>query len=91
MTTVLSDRTPKARKDYACEAAHWLTESGIIYEGQLTFSELRAVVIAKRKKWKILKGEIYCYQANIWDGDFCTFRAIPAIHEICLKHDLYHE
>lgn len=91
MTIVLSEKTPKARKDYNCDAADWLINSGIIYEGQLSFSELRAVAIAKRKKWKILKGETYLYQANIWEGDFCTFKAIPAIHDICIKHDLYRE
>jgi hypothetical protein len=89
MSVVLSETHPIAQKDYPCDASHWLHECDGLYG--LSMSEKRAIVKAKRNGWKIKKGERYVKQANIWCGDFCQFRAIPAIHDICLKHDLYDE
>jgi hypothetical protein len=88
MPELISQTKPKARKSYNCEASQFLTIDGLPLG--LTFKELRAVVTARKNIWKILKGEIYLRQC-CKDGDVYTFRAIPEIHEICIKYDIYPE
>lgn len=87
---IIHESRPKARKDYRCDACTFLFEIDPCELG-LTFSEKREVVKARQKRYKILKGEIYVRQFNKDGGDTWTFRAIPAIHDICIKHDLYAE
>lgn len=88
MVRFISEFKPIARKAHRCDASAWLSNVG--YEG-LTFSELRAVVKARANRWKIQKGETYIRQTLESDGDLYTFKAIPAIHEICIKYDYYRE
>ena len=88
MDTLLTNKKPKARKVYHCMAWDWLEQAWPLGE-HLTFSEMREVVKAKRNKYRIKKGEQYLYQTGIQDGDLVTFRAIPAIHDICIKYDFY--
>ena len=93
MRTV-SSSNPVARKNYGCDACVWLTE-GVIYSGDLnsynfTFSELRTIVAARKNGWRIMKGEKHSQASMIsCDGYFVSWRAITAIHEICIRHDLY--
>lgn len=87
MIEVLSDSTPKARKEYDCMACDWINESWGYYN--FTFSELRKIVNARKNGYKIKKGEVYINQRNIFDARFYTFRAIPEMHEICLKYNIY--
>ncbi len=84
---LLSHRTPVAKKDYSCDACVWIFESD--YRHGLTISEYRSIVKAQRNGCKIRAGEKYIYQASINYGDFCTFRAIPAIFDICIKYDMF--
>lgn len=89
MITVLSESTPTARRDYACDAAHWVLEAidnGVFF----SFSELRVIAKHKRSKFIIKKGDTYIKQNNKMDGELYTFRAIPYLHEICIKYNLYH-
>lgn len=80
---------PVARRDYECEASLFLQEPIFDIMHELTFAQKRAIVIARSKGWKILKGEVYICQFNKQEGLTFTFRAIPAIHQICVQFKLY--
>jgi hypothetical protein len=82
-------RTSIARCDYECQASLFLQEPIFDIMHELTFAQKRAIVIARSKGWKILKGEQYIYQFNKQEGLTFYFRAIPAIHQICVQFDLY--
>ena len=93
MRTISSSK-PVARKNYGCDASVWLVE-GLISYGEIssynfTFSELRAIVKARKNGWRILKGEKHS-QASIvsCDNEILSWRAITEIHDICLRHELY--
>ncbi len=87
---MLSEQMPVARKDYPCIASIWLREMGFHGTGtNLSFTEFRSIIKARSHGWKILKGEKYVKQNNIQDGKMVVYRAIPEIHEICLKFDCY--
>jgi len=83
--TVLREEYPIARKDYNCSACEWIRED----LRDFTFAEFREIVRAKRNGWKIKKGQRYIKQINICDGDFCVYKAIPEIHDICIENDLF--
>lgn len=92
MIEIIYESTPSAKKNYNCHACYFLFEDDWWREKiKMTFSEYRAIIIAKRHKYKILKGERYIRQFNKKFGDTWTFRAIPAIHEICCKYKIYPE
>ena len=55
----------------------------------LTTAELRSVAKAKANNWHIVKGGKYIKSVAVENGEFATFKAIPEIHEICRKHNLY--
>ncbi len=78
----------KARKEYYCMAWPWL-ENGVESLEGFSFAEKRAIVLAKRARGKIKKGDTYLYQSLSVEGTVQTFRAIPAIHQICINHELY--
>lgn len=91
MITVIHQYKYKARKNYNCDACNNLFESDICDLG-LTFTEYRSVVKAKQNNSRILKGETYLRQFNRDDSNNTwVFRAIPEIHEICIKYKLYEE
>lgn len=60
------------------------------WSDRFTFAELRQIVKARKKGWKILKGEKYIRQTCKNDHIY-AFKAIPEIHKICIKYDMYHE
>lgn len=88
MIQILSESEPVARKPYDCMACEWILNGGIDGEG-FTRPELRALSKARKNKWQIVKGQKYIRQNNKLGDDIYTFKAIPEIHDICLKHDLY--
>ncbi len=90
MCVTLSESKPTARKEHNCDACHFILASGINGFGY-SFSELRAIAKAKRKGYKILKGDKYIRQNNLFDGELYTFKAIPEMHDICINHGLYEE
>lgn len=89
MIRVLSNSTHTAAKNHHCSACEWIRESLNDYD--FTFTERRTIVKARRNGWMIKTGEKYFVQNNVQDGEFYVFKAIPAIHEICLEHDIYED
>lgn len=89
MVTVIEETNPTARKEYSCMASEFIRFDIRGTKGMLTFSEWRSVAKAKSKRWRILPGEKYINQYNSGDGRTYHFKAIPEIHAICIKYDLY--
>ncbi len=91
---VISSSNPVARKNYGCDASTWFVE-GVLSYGELssykfTFSELRAIVMARKNGWRVIKGEKHSQAAIVsCDNDLLSWRAITAIHDICQKYELY--
>ena len=85
------ESSPIARKEYSCNACDFIFALDDLFYIGLTFAEKRSIVKAKQKKYKILKGEKYERQFNTDGIHAWTFRAIPEMHKICIKHDLYKE
>tara|TARA_R110001632_G_scaffold136095_1_gene251644 strand:- start:67 stop:342 length:276 start_codon:yes stop_codon:yes gene_type:complete len=85
---VLSESTPKARKDHDCMASDFILASGSDGFGY-SFAELRVIAKAKKHNYKIVKGQKYIKQNNKADGELYTFKAIPEMHQICLDHGHY--
>jgi len=88
MERVLSESKPKARKNYRCDACDWLFNTDF-QEAGLSFAEYRSIVKAKRNGYEIVKGQTYIKQSGVYEGELCTFRAIPEIHDICLEYGFY--
>lgn len=92
MNELIKENKPKAQKDYNCDASAFLDGSGLLRNsGYFSFAEMREIAKAKKQNFKIKKGNYYINQRLKYDGDLITFRAIPEIHNICIKHDLYRE
>lgn len=74
-------------------ASDFIMEGVFSYPGRsrMTFSELRKIVEARKTDFTIHKGEKYLCQVLVDGSDKWTFRAIPEMHKICLKYDLYPE
>lgn len=85
----LSETQPFAKKEHDCDACEWLNNSGYTNEEDLTPDEWKSYQLAKSNGFKIKKGESYIRQNNKFDGEIYTFKAIPAIHDICIKYDFY--
>ena len=81
----LSDKLVKAIKDYNCDATIYLHELGD-YD---IFTPEEMEIIST--DCKIKKGNIYREVVGKFEGELFTFRAIPEIHDICLKYELYPE
>ncbi|AUR84038.1 hypothetical protein NVP1047O_24 [Vibrio phage 1.047.O._10N.286.55.F2] len=86
---ILSESSPVARKEHECMACEWLNNSGYATKEDLTEDEWKSYELASSNKWKIQKGQRYIRQNNKYDGYLYAFTAIPEIHSICLKYDLY--
>ena len=95
MTTLVHQQTPKARKNHWCDACMFVDAYGslrqIIDEHDFTFTERRALVRAWENNRQIQKGDVYIRQFCVDGDDAYTFKAIPEIHEICIKYDFYYE
>jgi hypothetical protein len=78
-----------AKKIHHCDACDILFECLYDLNVKLTFTEWRAIAKAKEAGYKIFPGEKYINQFNKMDGHTFSFKAIPAIHDICCKYDLY--
>jgi hypothetical protein len=82
------ETTPKARKEYTCDAIDWILNDGLdSYE--FSDEELSIIKNAESEKWKILKGTEYVKCEGKWEGDFSVFRARKDINQICIDHDIY--
>lgn len=89
MISVLTSGKKVARKKYDCSASEWLSNIGDLRDYTFTFYEWRQIIKARDNDWKISPGDLYLYQRNKYEGNFYTFRAIPEIHDICIKYDYY--
>lgn len=83
---------PTARKLYSCMASEWIV-NGDLHETFrcCTWEEKKDIIRARRNNWQIHPGQKYLRQAMIWEGMLGTFRAIPEMHNICVKYDLYED
>ncbi len=70
----------------ACE---WISNCMGRNGNPFNFTEWRAIVKAWHNKWMIKKGEPYVYQVLKNSDGFYVFKAIPEIHAICIKYDIY--
>ena len=89
MSTILSIKHPVAKKVHSCDACTWLNEGGL--PDGMKYSEVKKYIIARREGFKIKVGTKYVKIAQIYNGDFCTFRARPEIDELCHKYDVYQD
>lgn len=88
MVEVIFESTPVARKSHNCMASEYILNGGINGFGY-TISELRSIVKAQRNSFQIIKGQKYINQFNKCYGEVYSFKAIPAMHDLCVKYDLY--
>jgi hypothetical protein len=84
-----------ARKNYGCDACICITEAGMDQDerflSDLSFAEKRALVKARKNGWRVMKGE-KCVVHTLVSCDhsiIMTWRAIPEIHELNIRHDMY--
>lgn len=85
---VSTQTEPVASKDYHCDAAHWILNSG--YEEQdYEPEDWKAIKKAESEGWRILKGTPYICVRGKFDGEFCTYRARKDLNDICLKYELF--
>lgn len=91
MTRTLSTLRPVARKRYTCNACEWIEYdlNEHIFYHQFTYAELREIVKARRNNWCIVPGQHYVKVVRVYEGRLEVWRAIPAIHNICLRYDMY--
>lgn len=89
MTQLISQKEPKARKNYNCMASEFIRNCGNLRGLTFTFSEWRAIISARNNNWEVKKGEIYIRQYCEYEGRTYSFIAIPEIHKICIKYDYY--
>ncbi len=90
MSELISESRPVSRRDRHCMASEWITNTGLM-AGDLTYAERRQVVLARRNGWRIKTGEQYIKQFTKCCGDVGSFVAIPVMHAICLKYDIYED
>lgn len=83
----LTQRNPTAQKDHDCHACEWITAEGYL-DYDFTFAEKRLLVKARQAKWQIKKGDKYLKCTGVYEGEFCTYQAIPEINDICVKYGI---
>lgn len=96
MNRLISEKLVRARKDYYCDACHFLLGGEndlrkLFNDYSFTFAEKRALVNARENRFKIKKGDLYVKQCVSLDNSLFTFRAILEIHQINIKYDTYEE
>jgi hypothetical protein len=90
MGSLIAQKTIKARKEYSDDSADFLNmDDWWRSSGKLKFSELRSIAKLKANNWKILPGQMYVRQYCEQDGLTYTFKSLPEILAICLKHHLF--
>lgn len=57
----------------------------------MTDEEIESIKDARSRKFGIQPGEVYYSQTGVYDGELYSFCAPAAIHDICVKYDLYQE
>jgi len=79
-----------ANKTIKCDASSWLkiklTEE--IFN-KMTDQEKKDVLVAKRNKFMIVKGDQYIRQFGTYDGKTYVSKFIQPINDICNKYNFY--
>lgn len=91
MCTLIGNNILKAEKDYDCNSSEWLREyiekSGT---DELSISDMRTILKAKKDNYTIKKGDSYNYSLVINEENVVyPFRSILGIGEICFKHRMF--
>ncbi len=81
---------PVARKDYPCQAAHWIDNAGYT-EGDYEPEDWAVIEKAEAEGWKILKGTQYTKTEGKWEGEFDVYRARLDLDAICNKYEIYQD
>ncbi len=84
---VSTETRPTARKDYHCDASHWIEQAWPHEDFEP--EEQMQIEKAQAEGWKILAGNKYVKVTGIFEGVFTTFRGRPELCDICTKYDLY--
>lgn len=82
----------RAEKNYSCDAcSYFILDTAPSHFKDLTFSERKAIVRAKRNNWEIKKGQplVKTHMVSDDGGSDMIWRTIPEIEMICTKYDLY--
>lgn len=87
---LLQHKIKVAKKEYNSDAYTFIDNCCDDFS-MMSFSERRHIVEARRNKGRIFKGQKYLYQFIVEGGDTYSFRAIPELHEICIKYNIYPE
>jgi len=92
MSRLISESEPIARKEYECMAWPWLYQCMRAEDlDKDDIAKLDGIIQHISNKTIIKKGQKYIKQCLEGDDGLYTFRAIPEIHEICLKYKLYED
>lgn len=83
------ESTPQARKQHTCDACQVVLDA--IGARPFTISDYRLIVKAKRQGYTIQPGQRYVRQFNTDGSDKWTYRALPEMHELCRRFDLFPE
>lgn len=78
-----------AQKNYTCDGCDWINENLCDFIDELTFTEKRELVRARKNKYKIIKGQTYVKTTGMWEGEFSVYRSIPEIDKICEQHGVF--
>lgn len=86
-------KTPKnlpiADQDYPCMACEWVDAEYSDLIGGMTKKEVLQYDRARKNGFMIKKNEKYIDWHGFWDGEPHDFRAIPEIHAICKRLNIY--
>lgn len=89
MVRLVKECVYKAKRDYHCDASDAVRELLSCGHVGYTREEFEAISDAQSKGWRIKKGEKYIYQFIVDEHDSWSIRAIPAMHDLCVKFKLF--
>lgn len=82
---LLSESYPVAQKTYYCDACNVMSQDPRFYFDEMTFSEKRTIVKARKNDFHIIKGQKYVMQTGKFDGEFTRSRCIPDAAKIASR------
>jgi hypothetical protein len=89
MVTILKDNIVTARKPHRCTAVDLVWE--MVNQGVYRYSEYKNIIRLQRNKFLIQQGEKHRSYTVVDGGDIYTMGENLAMHEMCVKYDLYEE
>lgn len=89
MCQTLSISRPTARKEHECHACLCLQEVWREVWPELTFSEKKAMITARKNGKKILVGQTYIRAGVVTCDGIQTYKAIIEIDNICQRLKLF--